>query len=123
MTEAPTTQLVSVSLGLAGEQYARITLTHAGTRHAEMSLLWGSLLLTLNTEAQVENLKLAWFSAAPLVRTLPANLGSLAVLSGIDPECSNPASSCGCTVKQPTGPSSTSPPATPTGAAWPTSTS
>jgi hypothetical protein len=31
MTEAPTTQLVSVSLGLAGQQYARITVTHAGT--------------------------------------------------------------------------------------------
>jgi len=78
MTEAPTTQLVSVSLGLAGQQYARITVTHAGPRQAEMSLLWGSLLLTLTTEAQVENLKLAWFSAVPLVRALPANLGSLA---------------------------------------------
>ncbi len=89
MTEAPTTQLVSVSFGLAGQQYARITVTHAGTRQAEMSLLWGSLLLTLTTEAQVENLKLAWFSAA-LVRALPANLGSLAVLSGIDPGMQRP---------------------------------
>ena len=90
MTEAPTTQLVSVSFGLAGQQYARITVTHAGTRQAEMSLLWGSLLLTLTTEAQVENLKLAWFSAVPLVRALPANLGSLAVLSGIDPGMQQP---------------------------------
>lgn len=38
-------------------------------------------------------------------------------------DSSSPASSCGCTVKQPTGPSSTSPPVTPTGAAWPTDTS
>lgn len=90
MTQTSTTQLVSVSLGVAGEQTARITVTHAGTREAEMSLAWGSLLLTLTTAAQVENLTLAWFSAAPLVRALPAHLGSLAVLSGIDPAMQQP---------------------------------
>jgi len=67
-----------------------VELTSAGTREAETSLLWGSLLLSLTTQAQVENLTLAWFSAAPLVRALPGNIGSLAVLSGIDPGLQQP---------------------------------
>jgi len=41
-----TTQIVSVSLGIAGEQRARLSAVNVGTREAELHLLWGSLMLT-----------------------------------------------------------------------------
>jgi len=45
-TPPVTTQIVSVSLGIAGEQRARLSVVNVGTREAELHLLWGSLMLT-----------------------------------------------------------------------------
>ncbi len=41
MTGPSSTQIVSVSLALAGEQTARIDTNHAGTPQARLHILWG----------------------------------------------------------------------------------
>jgi len=52
MTGPSSTQIVSVSLALAGEQTGRIDTNHAGTPQARLHILWGALMLTLTSPTQ-----------------------------------------------------------------------
>lgn len=65
------TQIVSVSLALAGEQRGRIDAHHAGTPEARLTLLWGSLMLTLTSPNQTAHVLDVWQRAALLARALP----------------------------------------------------
>jgi len=56
MTGPSSTQIVSVSLALAGEQTGRIDTNHAGTPQARLHILWGALMLTLTSPTQTAGL-------------------------------------------------------------------
>ncbi len=90
-TPPVTTQIVSVSLGIAGEQRACLSAVNVGTREAELHLLWwGSLMLTLTSGVQAEHLRSVWLHAGVNARRLPMALGGLRTLSGIDPRLEHP---------------------------------
>ncbi len=89
-TPPVTTQIVSVSLAIAGEQRARLSAVNVGTREAELHLLWGSLMLTLTSAVQAEHLRSVWLHAGVNARRLPMALGGLRTLSGIDPRLEHP---------------------------------
>lgn len=65
------TQIINVTLTLAGEQGGRIDAHHAGTSEARLTVLWGSLMLTLTNPAQATHLHDVWQRAALLARALP----------------------------------------------------
>jgi len=85
-----TTQIVSLSLGIAGEQRARLSAVNVGTREAELHLLWGSLMLTLTSGVHAEHLRNVWLHAGVNARRLPMTVGGLRTLSGIDPRLEHP---------------------------------
>jgi len=87
---AVTAQIVSVSLGIAGEQRGRLSAVNVGTREAELHLLWGSLMLTLTSGVQSEHLRSVWLHAGVNARRLPMARGGLRALSGIDPRLEHP---------------------------------
>jgi len=77
MTGPSSTQIVSVSLALAGEQTGRIDTNHAGTPQARLHILWGALMLTLTSPAQTGYILDVWQRAALAARALPMTLRDL----------------------------------------------
>jgi len=90
MTGPSSTQIVSVSLALAGEQTARIDTNHAGTPQARLHLLWGALMLTLTSPAQTGYSLDVWQRAARAATALPMTLRDRRPLSGMDPRLNTP---------------------------------
>ncbi len=90
MTGPSSTQIVSVSLALAGEQTGRIDTNHAGTPQARLHILWGALMLTLTSPTQTGYLLDVWQRAALAARALPMTLRDLRPLSGMDPRLNTP---------------------------------
>ncbi len=71
MTGLPTTQIISTSLVLAGEQRARLDAHAANTPEATLTVLWGSLMLTVSARHQAEHLRTAWAQARHQAARLP----------------------------------------------------
>lgn len=71
MSGLPSTQIISTSLALAGEQRARLDAHAAGTPEATLTVLWGSLMLTITALHQAEHLRNAWAQAAQQAARLP----------------------------------------------------
>lgn len=71
MAGLPSTQIISTSLALAGEQRARLDAHAAGTPEATLTVLWGSLMLTISALHQAEHLRNAWAQAAQQAARLP----------------------------------------------------
>ena len=74
MTGPSSTQIVSVSLALAGEQTARIDTNHAGTPQARLHILWGALMLTLTSPTQTGYLLDVWQRAAASPATVRSRM-------------------------------------------------
>jgi len=90
MTGPSSTQIVSVSLALAGGQTGRIDTNHAGTPQARLHILWGALMLTLTSPTQTGYSLDVWQRAALAARALPMTLRDLRPLSGMDPRLNTP---------------------------------
>jgi len=53
----PSIQIISTSLVLAGEQRARLDAHAANTEEATLTMLWGSLMLTISALHQAMHLR------------------------------------------------------------------
>jgi hypothetical protein len=67
----PSTQIISTSLALTGEQRARLDAHAAGTCEATLTVLWGSLMLTVSDLHQAVHVAKAWAQAAQQAARLP----------------------------------------------------
>lgn len=71
MTGQHQTQIITTSLVLAGEQSARLDAHAAGTPEAEVTVLWGALMLTMTALHQAAHLHAAWDQARAAAARLP----------------------------------------------------
>jgi hypothetical protein len=78
----PSTQIISTSLVVAGEQRARLDAHAANTEQATLTVLWGALMLTISAAHQAVHLRSGWAQAAQQAARLP--LGAVAGNQRID---------------------------------------
>jgi hypothetical protein len=91
MSGPNSTQIMSVTLDLAGQQSARADAVNVGTPEAQIHLLWGALMLTFTSAGQGAHVHQAFVAAQVHARRLPMALGrGVPTLSRIDPRIERP---------------------------------
>ena len=82
MSGQPCTQIISTSLALTGEQRARLDAHAAGTDEATLTVLWGSLMLTVSALHQAVHIAQAWTQGGVQAARLP--LGAVPAHAHLD---------------------------------------